>query len=367
MDEFKFFMPTDTFFGRGCVLAKRDVLLSMGSKAMLVTGRNSAKKNGAQKDVTEALDTLNIPWVLFDEIEENPAIETVQKAASRAISEKADFFIGIGGGSPMDAAKAIAVLVANPKEDVDILFTKPHVKVMPVVAIPTTAGTGSEVTPYSILTIHEKRQKGSIIQKVFPKVSFLDPKYMDSLSAEITNNTAVDALSHLIESYLSVNSNYMSERIVEKGLSLFKECMPALKTRVYSEEVRDKLLLSSAFAGVAIAQTATSIPHYIGYFLTYDKGIAHGRANGLVMKAYLELFPKGYEKISKFLECLDMKTIEEMGEFLDEVLDTSENFSLEEIADFTDRVFENPLKLASFPFAVEKDDIFTIYKKSLLS
>lgn len=367
MDKFKFFMPANTFFGRGCVLANKEGFLSLGSKAMLVTGRTSAKKNGAQKDVTEALDALSIPWILFDEIGENPDIETVERAAKLAVSEKVDFMIGIGGGSPMDAAKAIAVLAANPEKSSDILFTEPNAKAMTVVAIPTTAGTGSEVTQYSIMTLHEKRTKRGIVQQVFAEVSFLDPKYMDDLSAEITNNTAVDALSHLIESYLSANSNFMSEKIVELGLSLFKDCMPALKARSYTEEVRDKLMLASAFGGVAIAQTSTSIPHCLGYFLTYEKGIPHGRANGLVTQAYLELFPKGDKKVGQLLQCLGMKNTEEMGVFLNQVLNTSETFTVEEISYYTDRAMENPQKIATFPYQAEKADIFKIYEKSLLS
>lgn len=367
MENFKFFMPAETLFGRGCVLANKERFLSLGGKAMLVTGRSSAKKNGAQKDVTEALDALNIPWVLFDEIGENPDVQTVERAAKMAISHKADFLIGIGGGSPMDAAKAIAVLAANPEASSEILFTEPNAKAMTVAEIPTTAGTGSEVTQYSIMTLHEKRTKRAIVQMIFSKISFLDPKYMDALSAEVTNNTAVDALSHLIESYLSVHSNFMSEKVVEMGLSLFKECIPALKKRAYSEEVRDKLMLASALGGAAIAQTSTSIPHCLGYFLTYEKGIPHGRANGLVTQAYLEMFPKEDKKVAQLLHCLGMKNLEEMGAFLKDVLNTSEVFSVEEIAYFTDRAMENPQKIATFPYAAQKEDIYKIYEKSLLS
>lgn len=367
MEKFKFFMPTETYFGRGCILENQKVFLSLGTKAMLVTGRNSAKKNGSQKDVTEALDGLQIPWILFDEIGENPDVETVERAAKVAISEKVDFLIGIGGGSPMDAAKAIAVLAANPEKNSDVLFTEPDAKAMTVVEIPTTAGTGSEVTQYSIMTLHEKRTKRSIVQKVFAKASFLDPKYMDALPAEITNNTAVDALSHLIESYLSVNATFMSEKIVELGLSLFKECMPALKARTYNEEVRDKLMLASAFGGVAIAQTSTSIPHCLGYFLTYEKGIPHGRANGLVTPAYLELFPEEDKKVAQLLQCLVMKSTDEMSRFLNDVLNTSETFTVEEISYYTERAMENTQKLATFPYDVEKKEIFRVYEKSLLS
>ncbi len=367
MENFKFFMPANTYFGRGCILANKEALAALGKKAMLVTGRNSAKKNGAQKDVTDALEALNIPWVLFDEIGENPDVETVFRAAKLAVAEKVSFVIGIGGGSPMDAAKAIAVLAANPEADTEILFAETKAKALPVVEVPTTAGTGSEVTQYSILTLHEKRTKSAITQKVFSRLSYLDPKYMDELSAEITNNTAVDALTHLIESYLSVNANFVSEKIVELGLSIFKDCIPALKEKTYSAEVRDKLMLASSLAGVAIAQTGTSIPHCLGYFLTYEKGIAHGRANGMVTQAYLEMFPREEKKVPQLLHCLDMETTQDMGAFLKEVLHISEVFTVEEIKYYTERAMENPQKIKSFPYEARETDIYKVYEKSLLS
>ena len=126
-------------------------------------------------------------------------------------------------------------------------------------------------------------------------------------------------------------------------------------------------MLASTFGGVAIAQTSTSIPHCLGYFLTYEKGIPHGRANGLVTQAYLELFPKGNKKVEQLLHCLGMKSTDEMGLFLNDVLNTSENFTIEEISYYTDRAIENSQKLATFPYTVEKKDIFKVYEKSLLS
>ena len=94
---FRYFMPADTYFGRGCIEAHKDAMARLGKKAMVVTGRSSAKKNGAQKDVTDALDNLGIQWVLFDEIGENPDLETVERAAEIAVKEGVEFFIGIGG------------------------------------------------------------------------------------------------------------------------------------------------------------------------------------------------------------------------------------------------------------------------------
>ena len=365
MNTFRFFMPVDTYFGRGCIATHKDAMGKLGRKAMVVTGRTSAKKNGAQKDITDALDVMGIAWILFDEIGENPDVETVEKAAALAIREKVEFFIGIGGGSPMDASKAIAVMAAQPEKGTDALWDGGS-KALPIVAVPTTAGTGSEVTQYAIVTLHEKRTKSSIAAHIFATVSYLDPKYMDTLPAKTTNNTAVDALTHLIESYLSAKANVVSRKIVEMGLSIFRECIPDLKARTYPAETRDKLMLMSALGGVAIAQTMTSLPHGMGYFLTYEKGLPHGMANGVLTQAYLEQFPAEDAHVEKLLECLGFKNTKELGSFLDDVLDHEATYTEEDIAYYTDRFMEQPGKIATFPHPLTRDDIYNMYKKSLM-
>lgn len=367
MQTFRYFMPANAYFGKDCVKIHKEAMQHLGKKAMIVTGRTSAKKNGAQKDVTDALTDLGIAWIVFDEVGENPDLETVVRASRIAVEQNVDFLVGIGGGSPMDAAKAIAVLTANPDATPDILFTKPKASYLPVVEMPTTAGTGSEATQYAILTLHEKRTKNGIVQPVFATVSYLDATYMQTLSPAVTNNTAVDALSHLIESYLNTNSNTMSEQIAEIGLSYWKDCIPALKSRCYTEEVREKLMLASFLGGVVIAQTSTSLPHAMGYLLTYEKGVPHGRANGMVMQGYLELFGAKHEKVCRLLDCLGLESTEAFGALMQEVLDISETFTKEDILYYTERVLENPKKMKTFPlFAVQQKDIYEVYAKSLL-
>lgn len=365
MGNFHYFMPTDCYFGRGCVAEHKAAMAKLGKKAMVVTGKTSAKRNGAQQDITDALDSLGIAWILFDEIEENPSVETVERAARLAIAEGVEFFIGIGGGSPMDSSKAIATMAAHPEQGTDALWNAEN-KALPVVAVPTTAGTGSEVTQYAIVTLHAKRTKSSIAAHIFATVAFLDPKYMDTLPARTTNNTAVDALTHLVESYLSAKATAVSREIAKQGLLLFKECMPALRERVYSPETRDKLMLMSALGGVAIAQTMTSLPHGMGYFLTYEKGLPHGMANGVLTQAYLELFPAGDENVAKVLEYLGFASTAEMGAFLDAVLEHNSGYTEADVTSYTDRFMEQKGKLATFPYPLEREDIYNMYRKSLL-
>ena len=125
-------------------------------------------------------------------------------------------------------------------------------------------------------------------------------------------------------------------------------------------------MLASSLGGAAIAQTGTSLPHGLGYFLTYEKNLPHGMANGILTQAYLELFPAGDEYVANILRCLDMKDTAELGAFLDEVLDHNITYTEEEIGYYTERATEQPRKLATFPHPLRKADVYDMYRKSLI-
>ena len=163
--NWQWLVPTKVFYGDEVIINNASVLKGLGKKAMIVTGQGgSAKRNGSLSDVTEALESMNIKWELFNAVEANPSIETIHKGADFAKNHEVDFVIGIGGGSPLDAAKAIAVLALNDVSDEE-LFALKFDNVLPIVAIPTTAGTGSEVTPYSIITYPADRTKNAFYRK----------------------------------------------------------------------------------------------------------------------------------------------------------------------------------------------------------
>lgn len=367
MEAFQFFMPVKLYFGRDCIEKNKECFKSLGKKAMIFTGKHSARNNGSLMDVTKALDDMSISYLVFDEVEENPTLETIGRASERGIRENVDFVIGIGGGSPMDAAKSAACLMANADMDMDALYESKKLTHLPLVEVPTTAGTGSETTPYSILTLHEKKTKASTKQLVFAEMAFLDANYMMELSDVVTTNTAVDALSHLVEGYMAVKANFMSEKIAEAGFAAFKECLEAVRTKKYDIEVREKLLLSSTIGGMVISQSGTSLPHLMGYALTYNRNLPHGRANGLLMKAYLSLFKneQSLKKINRFLDILGFASLDALGDYLDEVFGDKEVFTDQEIEKFTKLSVQNKLKLATFPEKVEEEDIRNIYIKSL--
>lgn len=362
--EFVYSMPTKIYFGRDIILKNKEVFRNIGKKALIVTGRNSAKRNGSYDDVVKALTEVEVDYILFDEVEENPSLETIEKGSQLGKDNNVDFVIGIGGGSPMDAAKAMAIFIKNPEVNKDNIFSQKKLKSIPVAAVATTSGTGSEVTQYSIVTSNKEKTKKNLGQSVFPVAAFLDSKYTFDLPYDITVNTAIDAFTHLVEGYLNTNSNYMSETYGEKGFELFKYCFKKLINKELDSNFRNKVMLASTLAGIQIAQTGTSLPHGMGYPLTYFKGLPHGLANGVLTIEYLKSF-KDKSKINRMLNLLGMN-LEELEDIFNKLINVNIEITEEEIINYSKSFVSNKSKLKNHTEKVELEDIIQIYKKSLL-
>ena len=282
--------PTQIYFGAHAVADHCAGLAALGKRALLITGQGgSARRSGALDDIGQAMEQLAIKCELFDQVEANPSIETVRKGAAQAKTFRADFVIGIGGGSALDTAKAIAVMAANELSN-DELFAVQINKVLPIAAIPTTAGTGSEVTPFSMITNTATESKQRILnQLIIPRVAFLDPAYTMNLPARITIDTAVDAYSHALESYLCIKSTPFTELLALEGMRILGPELKRLsvKSESLSWKTREALLYGSLLGGMVISETGTTILHALGFVLTYYKDIPHGRANGMIMPAFM--------------------------------------------------------------------------------
>lgn len=297
-----YLMPTRIIMGEKCVINQRNLFSTLGKKAFVVTGKKSARINGAYDDVAKVLETNGQDHVLYDQVMANPTDICVCEAGKIAREQHCDFVIAIGGGSPMDAAKAAAVLAVNDisKED---LFTLAFRKALPIIAIPTTSGTGSETTQYSVLVDTTEtdgitpRTNGPAKRSIstpllFPHIALLDAVYIKDLNRDITVNTAIDALSHAIEGMLTLRANHISDMLAKESIAMILDCMDALlafpgNPSSFPLEKREKLLLSSTVAGMVIAQSGTATPHSMGYQFTLNWGTDHGRANGLLMKSFL--------------------------------------------------------------------------------
>jgi alcohol dehydrogenase class IV len=335
--DIKFYLPTRVVAGPGCIVANAQLFARCGKRALVMTGSGSAKKNGSWRDVEKALASEGIEYSLFDKVKPNPGIANCRAAAAEALRFKADFIVGIGGGSPLDAAKAAAVLARNELSDAEVFRNDYPGGALPVVAVPTTAGTGSEVTQYAILTNDAIESKSSISWAgIFPVLAFLDSAYTASLPHRVAVNTALDALSHAVEGYLSVHSDGWSRAVAYEALRLFGKALPRLAGGDNDDQLRADLLLAANMAGAVIAQTATTIVHAMGYSLTYFKGIDHGRANGLLLGGYLDFVaaavPDSAREVLDALGCADGRAF---GELVGSLLGERESISAAEIDKFT--------------------------------
>ena len=355
-------MPVRLFAGKLEQYAKE--FTGYGNSCLIVTGKSSAK-NGSLDDVTKILSDNGITYTVFNGIEENPSTETVDKAAEVARRENVSFIIAIGGGSPMDAAKAISLLAKNSWLKAMDLYQPMDIEGLPMVAVPTTAGTGSEATPFSVLTIHEKKIKQSIVNNIFFEKAFLDGSYMTGLPEQYTLSTAVDILSHLVEGYLTVKASFISDRIAEGGLLAFGKLLPQLVNRNFTSVVRNELLYTSSLAGMVITQSKTSLCHQLGYFLTYNNGMPHGFANAVLMAEFLK-FHKDRSKVEAILRLLNVKNEDELKDILKNVTTFDVKVTHEQLVSYAKEAAANKSRLAIHPYPVTEKDILTILENSLL-
>lgn len=282
------FMPVPVYSFSGAVRQEGFRMASLGKKALILTGKNSARQSGALQDVLTVLHENAVETCLFEDITENPTVDSVAAAAAFGRREQADFVIGIGGGSPMDAAKAAAYLMASPERQPSDLYTAGEDNHLPLALIPTTCGTGSEVTAVSVLTRPEKQTKKSISHKIFADLAFIDGAYLSSAPLSVLRHTALDAFTHCVESYLNTQADDFSRMYAREGLRLWQENRSVLETAEADAGCFQQMMNASAMAGMAIAQTGTGIPHALSYALTYHLHIPHGKAVGYFTVGFLQ-------------------------------------------------------------------------------
>lgn len=273
-------MPTRVITGRGCVCKSAEQLAAFGRRCLIVTGASAARACGALADVTAALESRGMEYDIYNAIRPNPSIESCVEGGRKAAEFGADFILGIGGGSPLDAAKIIAVSAANPDLDPKGLYALRWPKApLPIVLVGTTAGTGSEVTPVAVITDTDGRKRSFRQDCLYAALALGDPRYTEAMSYAVTATTGVDALAHCLESYFSTASTSFSEAFALRGTSVL---LPPLRSiaerRLPTREQREALYAGSLLGGLSISVTGTLFPHNMGYYLTENHGVPHGFA-----------------------------------------------------------------------------------------
>jgi alcohol dehydrogenase len=365
-----FYMPVKIFAEEDAVQRHAPALSAFGRNALIVTGRHSSRVNGALDDVLCALRECGISYAVFDRVEENPSVSTVMEARDYGLEQGADFVIGIGGGSPLDAAKAVALMMRHPECDRSYLYLNPEQgnsghengsEHLPVVAVPTTGGTGSEATGVSVLTDPVRQVKKSIPHRIFPALALVDGKYLRSAPDNVLACTAFDALTHLIESWLNSKADSFSRMLADSGLRQWALSLPVFRGKTPDDSDYTNMMCASTMAGMAIAQTGTSIPHGLSYPLTVRLGIPHGKAVSCFMAGYLMASPSDLRlhllKEAGFSDLEDFQNVlhDACGEvkadpvLLKAVLEEAE-----------EGIASNSAKMKAAPFPVDRDILHRI-------
>lgn len=358
-------IPVKIISGRGCILNHKNELIH-GKRAFIVTGKAGAKSSGALNDVLEILRDNSIEAEVFSGVSANPPLEVAFEAGKLAANNKCDFIIGIGGGSAMDAAKAIAAFASNPDIAPEDIFNPANLKngSLPIVLVPTTAGTGSEANPYSVLSLPDgKRKKTYSSRYAWAKVAFLDPSYTESLDYNATVSTALDAFAHALESYLSPKSNALSAMLAQYAAKNIWEVLTQMPDD-FTAEHRDMLCYASCAAGAAISITGTGFPHPLGYSLTMLNGVPHGRACAVFHGDYIEYnmrTPEGEKRLRELASALST-TPKLMQEFLPGLADVNISLTEDEIKKYVDLV-KGAKNYANSPYILNEDEMLDIYKK----
>lgn len=287
-----FYMPVKVVSGKGAVVKNAALLRELGRRCLIVTGGSSARLSGALDDAKTALEQEGVAFEVFDKIGPNPLLSACREAGEAARRCGAEFILGIGGGSPLDAAKAVAIYAAN--EDLapaDIYKRVYNNKPLPLALIGTTAGTGSEVTAVSVLTDDATGRKKSISgPDCYAALALADAKYTGTMPYDITVSTALDAFSHIAEAWFTPNCRGITTVLAREGLRLLWPAMKRLleEKTLPDEPGRDRLYFGSLYAGLVINTCGTGFPHPLGYVLTENYGVPHGKACAAFLPAYLE-------------------------------------------------------------------------------
>jgi alcohol dehydrogenase class IV len=273
-------------------------------KALLVTDQNLVKLGIVEK-VAQSLRRSGVSFAVFDGVYTEPIVEFVQEGVKAYQENGCDFLLAVGGGSPMDTAKAIAVMVTNSGsiEDYQGLGKIPQ-KGSPVIAVPTTAGTGSEVTPFTIIT-DTRRDVKMLIGSPFitPEVAIVDPLLTLTMPQDLTAATGIDALTHAIEAYVSVKAQMISDIFCLSAIELISGNLKPAWTDGNNAEAREKTMLGALQAGIAFSNSSVALVHGmarpIGAYFHVPHGASNAALLGVVMDFSLTGNPNRYAHIAK--------------------------------------------------------------------
>lgn len=306
--DFTFYNPVNVLFGSGKISLVGEECKKFGTKALIVTGANSTKKSGLLQTVQDLLAKENIVSFVADNIPQNPTTDAVMQAAQLARENGCDMVIGLGGGSSLDASKAIAFMAKHEGHVSDYILAKRTANgiCLPVIAIPTTCGTGSEADCFAVLNDDATNDKRTLRQLItMPKVSIVDPDLMQTMPEKVLRSVIFDAFCHNLEGYISRHASPISEMFSLKGVELFAKYMPVILKDPQNKEAWDAICLASTFGGFSLQSAGCVAVHGIEHPVSGLRNVVHGKGLAAVIIPVYEKtishFPEKFAALSKLI------------------------------------------------------------------
>lgn len=340
--NFNYYIPTKILYGKGQLsnLGKEKM---PGSKALIIiSSGNSMKKYGYLEKVEQQLDIAGVEHVLYDKILPNPIKEHVMEGAQFAKENHCDFIVGLGGGSSIDTAKAIAVMAVNEGDYWDYISggTGKGLPVpndpLPVVAITTTAGTGTEADPWTVTTNMQTQEKiGFGYEKTFPILSIVDPDLMMTVPAHLTAYQGFDALFHSTEGYINKYANVMSDMYALKAIELIGKYLERAVKNGNDEEARAQVALANTLSGMVESTSGCTSEHSLEHALSaFHPNLEHGAGLIMISEAYYTHFAKSGacdERLITMAKTLGYKEATKPEDFVTALLDLQKRCNVDNL------------------------------------
>jgi alcohol dehydrogenase class IV len=311
MHAFNLNLPVRVAFGLGKLAEVGQTVKEFGSRVFLAIDPYF-EETGAAEEIHSLLKKAGVSITTFSNIKPNPVCFDVDAGARLCKQEKCDVVLAVGGGSTIDTAKGIAILAVNKgqswnyiaRTDREVLKPK---SVLPVIAIPTTAGTGAEITLYSVVSNPKVKEKGCIHHPLlFPKVALIDPEVMATMPPRLTAMTGIDALSHSVESFINIHSTPYSDLVAAESIRLIARYLPEAVANGSNLHARAKMAWASALGGIAISHAGTTLPHALGQPVSGLVDAPHGASISACLGKVLQFsFTSNLEKFAALAEAFD--------------------------------------------------------------
>ena len=377
-----FVIPNHTVVGTNVLGEAAPLLKKMGNKAFIVTGRHVAVSD-MMKQLTALLNENGIDCVIFDGITGEPTDTMIENGVEMLKSSGCDFIIGIGGGSPLDSAKAIAAMAVNEGSIADYNGKEITGEILPLAAIPTTAGTGSEATKFTVITDSEKGIKMLLKGDVLvPKLAIVDSSFTVGAPKSVTSATGLDALTHAVEAYTSRKAFSMTDTLAISAVKRIMKYLPIAYKEPDNSLAREQMSIAALEAGICINNSSVTIVHGMSRPIGALFHVPHGMSNAMLLKECLSFAVSGaYEKFANLGRETgvasdsdsDETAAEKFIDSLQSICDVCEIPTLEQYGIDRDEYYSKISKMATDAVAsgspantvkeVTVDDCIEIYKK----